>query len=125
MIRAIASIFITLGLIFGASCYEMHYVKTTFRDFSQTVQALRKKTLAGNASYQDGEAVRAYWIKKRDVLHVWVPHDSLQEIDYQLSEAIGSLSIGDYAAAVPKLESIADLSESIPLLYTLDIGNVF
>lgn len=125
MIRTIASIFITLALIFGLSFFEIAYVQKTFRDFKETVETLRHKAEAGTATYQDGITVQNYWRKKRDVLHVWVPHNSLQEVDYQLDETVGFLYTGDYAAALPKIEVVIGLAENIPQLYTFHLGNIF
>ena len=125
MIRTIASIFITLALVFGLSFFEIAYVQETFRDFRETVETLRRKAEAGTATYQDGITVQSYWRKKRDILHVWVPHNSLQEVDYQLDETVGFLYTADYAAALPKIEVVIGLAENIPQLYTFRLGNIF
>ena len=58
--------------------------------------------------------LRAYWDTKKRVMHIWVPHTALAEIDYQLDEAIGYLYTQDYEGALPKIEVILGLSENIP-----------
>lgn len=125
MIRTIASIFITLALILGVSLFEIAYVQETFEDFSATIISLRHKIEEGIATYQDGISVQNYWRKKRDILHIWVPHTSLQELDYQLDETIGLLYTGDHVAALPKIEVVEGLAENIPQLYTFRLGNIF
>lgn len=125
MFRTIASVIITLALILGISIYDIYYVQNTFEVFHGALRSLKEKTELGEASYSDGLAVRSYWDTKKRVMHVWVPHTALSEIDYQLDEAIGCLYVGDYNAALPKIEVILGLSENVPYGYTLRIGNIF
>lgn len=125
MIRTIVSVFITLALICGISFYEIHYVQTTFEAFESTLRTLKQKTESGEVSYNDGLSVRTFWDKNKVTLHVWVPHTALQEIDYQLDEAIGFLYVEEYSDALPKIEVLLGLSENIPRSYTFTWGNVF
>lgn len=125
MIKTIISAIITLALIIGVSIFEIHYVQTTFAVFHDELRTLRHKTELGQATYSDGLAVRSYWDTKKRIMHIWVPHTSLSEIDYQLDEAIGFLYVQDYTAALPKIEVILGLSENVPYGYTLHLGNIF
>ena len=52
-------------------------------------------------------------------------YHALQEIDYQLDEAIGFLYVREYKDALPKIEVLIGLSENIPQEYSLHIGNIF
>ena len=124
MIRTIASIFITLGLILGVSFYEIHYVQTTFQTFETALRSLKDKTGHGTVNYGDGLAVRELWDTKKMVMHVWIPHTPLQEIDYQLDEAIGYLYVEEYSSALPKIEVLIGLSENLPKGYTFHVGNI-
>jgi hypothetical protein len=100
-------------------------VQSTFEAFHGELRVLKQKTELGNATYTDGLALRSFWDTKKQVLHVWVPHTALAEIDYQLDEAIGFLYVQDYEAALPKIEVILGLSENVPHGYTLHLGNIF
>lgn len=124
MIRTIASAIITLLLIIGVSIYDIHYVQTTFEVFHDTLRILKQKTELGEATYDDGLALRSYWDTKKRVMHIWVPHTPLAEIDYQLDEAIGYLYTEDYESALPKIEVLLGLAENIPESYTLSLGNI-
>ena len=125
MIRTVASTILTLLLIIGVSIYDIHYVQSTFAVFHDALRVLKQKTELGEATYNDGLAIRSYWDNKKHVMHIWVPHTPLAEIDYQLDEAIGYLYCKDYAGALPKIEVILGLSENIPSSYTLTLGNIF
>ncbi len=125
MIRTIASIIISFGLIFGLSFYEIYYVRTTFREFHLILNSLYQKTESHTATYEDGTSVRYYWEKQKRTLHVWLPHTMLQEVDYHLDEAIGYLYNDDYSNALAQLEVAIELSMEIPRSYSLGVQNIF
>ena len=125
MIRTIASIFITLALLVGISMFEIFYVTRTFDCFHEALQSLYQKTENAAATYEDGVAVQTYWQAKKKILHVWLPHSALQEIDYQLDEAVGCICVEDYQSALPKMEVLLGLSENIPKSYSLKMENIF
>lgn len=125
MIRTIASIFITLGLILGVSFYESKCVDKTFDELRATFETLQEKAELGTATYNDGVAARNFWDKKKETLHFWLPHGALQEIDFQLNEAIGFLSLDDNEGALPKIEVLIGLTDAIPHSYNFDVKNIF
>ncbi len=125
MIRTIVSIFITLGVILGASVCEICYVNQTFHHFHSILESLYQKTESGTAAYEDGVAVQTYWREKKKTLHVCLPHTALQEIDYQLDEAVGFLYVKDYDSALSKVEVLLGLSENIPHSYSFNLQNIF
>ena len=125
MIRTIASIFITLGLILGVSFYESYRVDKTFDELRFAFETLQEKTELGTATYNDGVAARSFWDKKKETLHFWLPHSALQEIDFQLNEAIGFLSLDDNEGALPKIEVLIGLTDAIPHSYNFDVKNIF
>lgn len=125
MIRTIVSIFITLAVIVALSAYEMCYVHNTFAYFHELLQNLYTKTQLQTVTDEDGNAIRAYWKEEKQKLHVWIPHTSLQEIDYQMNEAIGFIYQDNYDDALPKIKVLIGLSEDIPRSYNLHLGNIF
>lgn len=125
MIRTIASIFITLGLILGISFWETDRVDKTFNELRATFETLQEKAELGTATYNDGVAARSFWDKKKETLHFWLPHTALQEIDFQLNEAIGFLSLDDNEGALPKIEVLIGLTDAIPHSYNFDVKNIF
>ncbi len=125
MIRTIVSALITLALILGVSIYDIHHVQKTFEVFHEALRTLKSKAESKEATYDDGLALRTYWDTKKRVMHIWVPHTALAEIDYQLDEAIGYLYTHDCDGAIPKIEVLLGLSENIPSGYTISLGNIF
>ena len=125
MLRTIASILITLGLILGVSFYESSCVDKAFNELRTTFETLQEKAELGTATYNDGVAARIFWDKKKETLHFWLPHTALQEIDFQLNEAIGFLSLDDNEGALPKIEVLINLTDAIPHSYNFNVKNIF
>lgn len=124
MIRTIASIVIALALILSVSLYETWYVQSTFSHFHQMLTTLQNKSELQTATYEDGTSLQKYWDEKKRWLHVWLPHTALQEIDFQLDEAVGFLYVKDYEGALPKISVLLGLSEHIPKSYDYGAGNI-
>ena len=125
MVKTVASVLITLALIFGLCFYEIYYVQNTFSTFREILDSLYQKTESSTATYEDGTAVRTFWEKEKRTLHIWLPHNMLQEVDYHLDEAIGYLYNDDYANALAQLEVTRELSVEIPRSYALTLQNIF
>ena len=125
MIKTIVSIAVSLGLLLGVSFISLDYVNKTFELFEQALLSLYDKTEAEAATDEDGTAVQRLWEEKKKTLHIWVPHTAIQEVDYQLYEAVGCLYVQDYKSALPKLEVVLGMCENIPHSYTFGLENIF
>lgn len=125
MVKTIVSVLISLGIIFGVSFYETTHVKNTFALFENALLALYDKTESGDATIEDGEAIEALWEAKKKSLHVWIPHTAIQEVDYQLYEAVGYIYVRDYQSALPKIEVLLGMCENVPHSYTFSVENIF
>ncbi len=125
MVKTLISIFITLGLLVGATLFELYYVNTTFALLTDVLLTLHDKTEAQTATFEDGTAVRQLWEEKKETLQIWLPHVAIQEIDYQLYEAVGFICVHDYKNALPKLEVVLGMCENVPQAYSLGLENIF
>ena len=124
MYRTIASIFITFALLLGLSVYETKKIDSAFDDLLSAVEILQEKAETNVISYDDGLAVRSLWEKKKKFLHIFLPHTSLQEVDYQLNEAIGFLRQKDTDGALPKVEVVLNLLHTLPRAYKVRLENI-
>ena len=125
MIKTIVSVCVTLALILGLCLYELWYIQTTFSQFSAVLQGLYDKAIEQTATKQDGLTLQSFWEEKKHVLHIWVPHSAITEINYQLDEAVGFLTSQDYAGALSKLEVLLAISEDVPRSYGFYWENIF
>ncbi len=124
MIRTFVSILVAFAILLGLSLFELQYVNKTFDEFHEILYVLRQKTDAQIATYEDGKAVQEYWLNKKKVMHIWLPHTSLQEIDLQLDEAVAFLYVDDHKDALPKIEVVIGLAFNIPQSYELKWKNI-
>lgn len=124
MVKTLTSIFVSLALIAGISYYETWKVRSVFRDFREILFSLKDKTESRTANYPDGEAVRSFWNEKKRSLHIWVSHTSIENVDYQLNEALGYLYEKKFDDALPKIEVLIEITNRIPLIYSVRPENV-
>ena len=125
MVRTIVSILVSFALLLGISAYEIYSVGTTFKTFSEALVSLYNKAEDQTATYEDGVAVRTYWKDKKRTLHVWIPHTSIENVDYQLNEALGYLYEKKYDDALPQIEVLIEMAEKIPKSYSFSFENIF
>ena len=123
--KTFSTIIASLLLLVGLSWIEIYQVGKLFHGFSEVLQGLYKKTEAQVATYEDGRAVKKYWADARKRLYVWIPHTAIDNVDYQLNEALGYLSEENHEDALPKLEVLIELSERVPANYLIQWENIF
>ena len=124
MVKTLISIFITLGLLVGISAYELYHVKETFAIFHEALESLYYKTENERASHEDGKIVRKIWVREKRDLHIWIPHNAIENLDFHLSEALGYLYEGQFTDALPKIEVLIDMAENIPHAFEFNIQNI-
>lgn len=124
MIRTVISACLTFLLIFVIGLYESNRVNTTFANFEKVLLVLYDKVEFGEATIEDGEAVESFWESQKNTLHIWLPHSAIQEVDYQLYEAVGYVYVRDFQSALPKLEVLLGMCENIPQSYRFSFENI-
>lgn len=125
MVKTAISIVIAFCLILTVSYFELTFVSYTFTEFRGILEVLYLKTQSGLASYEDGYAVLSFWEEKKNVLHIWLPHTSINSVENELSEAMGYLRQENCEDALPKIEILLNLTHSIPESYAVKLKNVF
>ena len=125
MIRTIVGILISLALLVGACLWEDVYIEKNFSLVEETIHSLYEKTEEGTATHEDGEAVEVFWQKKKQTMHFLLPHNAVQQIDFELNEALGYLYQGNFQDALPKMEVLLQITEVIRQNFTLLWGNIF
>ncbi|MBQ8319371.1 MAG: DUF4363 family protein [Clostridia bacterium] len=125
MWKTLSGLFVSLLLLVGLSIYEIRYVTTAMDRIRDAAIGLFHLTEERCATHEDGNALRLLWEAEKETLHIWVPHTSIENIDYHLNEALGYLYQENYEDALPKLEVIIDMTETITHSIALLPGNVF
>ena len=124
MVKSLTAIFVSLALLLGAGLFEWFYVEDQFSSFGKEVETLVLKTQAEEANVEDAKAVQSSWERRKEKLHVWIPHNDIARIDEYLAEAVRLVGEKQYAFAVSKLEIILHLTECLPDTYRPAIENI-
>lgn len=125
MVKSLTSILIALGLLIGAAFFENWFTTTQFREFQEEIQTLYVKSENETATSEDALAVYRSWDRRKDKLHVWIPHNDITRIDDYFSEAIRLIDDKNYSLALAKLEILLVMCENLPNTYSLTISNIF
>lgn len=125
MVKSLVSILVAGLLLLGAAIFEGIYVKQQFSAFGEEVSSLMQKAEEEQAAAGDAEAVYVSWEKRRDELHIWIPHNDISRIDDYLSESIRCLRENETRLALCKLEIVARLCETLPSTYLVSLPNLF
>ena len=64
------------------------------------------------------------WDKRKDRLHIWIPHNDIARLDEHLAEAVRLIGEKEYSLASSKLEIVLHMSKCLPGTYRPEIGNV-
>ena len=125
MVKSLVSILVAGLLLLGAAIFEGIYVNQQFSAFGEEVSALMQKAEGEQAAAGDAEAVYASWEKRRDELHIWIPHNDISRIDDYLSESIRCFEEEQPTLALAKLEIVLRLCETLPSTYLVSLPNLF
>ena len=124
MIKSIISIIISLSLIFAGAFYENRFVNKQFSEFENVVEALYEKTVQQTANKEDAFAAILNWRDKKHVLHIFIPHTNINEIELWLSETMTLIEKEKYDDAKSKLDVLKELTYEIPKNFNFDISNI-
>ena len=70
-------------------------------------------------------SMQKLWIKKKQKLHIFIPHTEIKEIDLWISECVTYTQYKKYEDALAKCEVVKELCEQIPKSFEVKIQNLF
>lgn len=114
-----AAVIIVTGAIF-----ESNFIHRQFSEFHGVLEVLYDKVDNETATIDDVYAVQKNWLDKKRVLHVFIPHNEIKEIDLWLSESATLVRDKVWQDAVSKIEVLKELTEQIPKTFVLSWENV-
>ena len=124
MVKAIISALIGLALVITASFLETCYVHKTFEQTSEALSVIYEKTKQEITTEEDVVSVLEEWFKKKEKLHIFIPHNEIKEIDLWLSEAVTLIKNSDYTEALYKIEVALTLIEQISKTFSFRLENI-
>ena len=124
MVKTIISIIAVICILVTFSVYEQLFVSKQFDEFHGVLQTLYVKIEDNTATSDDVYAVQKNWLSKKKVLHIFIPHNEIKEIDLWLAESVGLIQTKTYDDALAKIEVAIELVEQIPKTFAFKIGNI-
>ncbi len=124
MVKTFFSILVVASLLIVGSIYEHTFIKRQFDEFNQVLTVLYEKIDDETATQDDVYAVQKNWLSKKKVLHIFIPHNEIKEIDLWLSESATLVRDKEWKDAISKIEVLIELSEQIPKTFVLSFENI-
>lgn len=124
MVKSIISAVVTLALFAFASIGEQAYLKKNFCEFKEEAVILYDKIEAETATADDALALQKFWIRKKESLHIFVPHTEIKEIDLWIAESVTLIKNKKFDDALSKIDVVIELVEQIPKTFGLRTENV-
>lgn len=124
LVKTIISILVVFCLLIVGSIYEHNFVSKQFKELNSVLNVLYDKVDGESATQDDVYAVQKNWLNKKKVLHVFIPHNEIKEIDLWLSESATLVRDKEWKDAISKIEVLIELTEQIPKTFVLSWENV-
>ena len=119
----VSMLIVSIILVFGMA-FESKFINKQFSDFNDVLCVLYEKVDSETATIDDVYAVQQNWLKKKKILHVFIPHTEIKEVDLWLSESATLVRDKEWEDAISKIEVLKELSEQIPKTFSLKIENL-
>lgn len=124
MVKTLISILVVACLLFVGSIYENNFVNRQFNEINEVLVTLYDKVDENTATQDDVYAVQKNWIEKKKVLHIFIPHNDIKEIDLWLAESATLVRDKEWNDAISKIEVLIELTEQIPKTFMLSWENI-
>lgn len=124
MVKSIISIISVAIIIFGFTLIENFYVTKEVEVFSQMVDSLYLKVDDKSATQEDVTALQTHWQEKKKLLHVFISHNDIKEIDLWLAETITLVNDEKWEDARSKVKVLSVLSKQVPFYFNLSLNNL-
>lgn len=124
MVKSFVSMLIVAMILVFGMTFENRFINKQFTDFNEVLCVLYEKVDTETATIDDVYAVQQNWLKKKKILHVFIPHTEIKEVDLWLSESATLVRDKEWEDAISKIEVLKELSEQIPKTFSLKIENL-
>ncbi len=124
MVKTLISTLIVGIILLAGAIYESHFVNKQFVEMHEVLEVLYEKVDDKTATQDDVYAVQKNWIEKKKVLHIFIPHNEIKEVDLWLSESATLVRDREWSDAISKIEVLKELTEQIPKTFKLSWENL-
>ena len=124
MIRSLIYILVSVSIIASLTFYEQSIIDRSFGELRRELSVITDKATNETVTEIDVKSLQKKWIKEKETLHAFIPHNEIQEVDLWLSECLYYSRKKDYAETCAKAEVLSELFEQIPKTFSFRIENI-
>ena len=124
MVKTLASMLCVFLLLTFGAIYETDFVQRQFGEFHEVLTELYQKVDQETAVEDDVYAVQKNWLDKKRVLHIFIPHNEIKEVDLWLAESATLVRDKEWKDAISKIEVLKELAEQIPKTFAVAWENI-
>lgn len=125
MKKSILTAIIAILLLFCCAFLENKTVNDTFNVFYDFLEQTELKIKRETITNEDARVLKDFWLEKKKILHIWIPHADIKEIDLWLGETLAFTENENYEEALTKIKVLKILAKQIPSTFSLRIENIF
>lgn len=125
MVRSIVSGLVVIAILFSISIGEQYLLKKNFGEFKESAVIVYKKIEEESAVKEDILSLQKQWLKRKETLHLFIPHNDIKEVELWIAEACTLVEYKEFKDALSKIDVVIELSEQIPKMYILAPQNLF
>ncbi len=125
MKKSILTAIIAILLLFCCAFLESKTVNDTFNVFYDFLEQTELKIKRETITNEDARVLKDFWLEKKKILHIWIPHADIKEIDLWLGETLAFTENENYEEALTKIKVLKILAKQIPSTFSLRIENIF
>lgn len=124
MVKSIYSILIAIALLTFAGIGEQVYIRKTFTSLNKDFNLAYEKILSEEITVDDANAIKSAWLNKKKLLHLFISHNDVKELDLWIFETVAYVRTENYKEAISKIEVAINLTEQIPKNYLIRFENL-
>lgn len=125
MVRSIIIIATVLVIILGGSYFESKYINAKIEELEQNLAEVIESTREQEDNSQKLTEIHERWKKTKHVLHAFIPHNDIREVDGLIVQSNVLIQKGEYVLALTQLKKLNDMIKGIPEHYHFSFGNIF
>ncbi|MBO5850810.1 MAG: DUF4363 family protein [Clostridia bacterium] len=125
MVKSFISALVAIGILFSVSFGEQYLLRKNFTEFKESAVVVYKKIEEETAVKEDVLSLQKLWLKKKNTLHLFIPHNDIKEVELWIAEASTLIENGKNDDALSKIDVVIELSEQIPKMYVFAPQNIF
>ncbi len=125
MKRSVFTAIIAILLLCCCAFLENKNVNDAFNVFYDFLEQTEIKIKRETITTEDARVLKDFWLEKKKILHIWIPHADIKEIDLWLGETLAFTENENYEEALTKIKVLKILAKQIPSTFSLRIENIF